>query len=128
MLSTVGARGSLEASQEADNFEKYQVDRAGLHRHRDAFNLNESELCEMLLNWILDHEDEVNQSERWRTQNQKKNAKRFDKIDKGVNALTMAMKDLKRTLPTGNLQDEVTELKKMVKELHDKLASKQEEA
>ena len=83
MLSTVGARGSLEASQETDNFEKYQVDRAGLLRHRDAFNLNESELCEMLLNWILDHEDEVNQSERWRTQNQKKNAKRFDKIDKG---------------------------------------------
>ena len=73
MLTSVGTRPSQDESN-GDSGAAGQWSRQ-----------QQAEICGMLLNWILDHEDEVNQNERWRTQMQKKNAKRFDKVDRAVN-------------------------------------------
>ena len=59
--------------------------------------ITEKEIEEMVVEWVLDHEDEVSQSERWRTVMQKKNAKRFDKVERGLSQLSMTMKELKRS-------------------------------
>ena len=74
----------------------------------------------MLLNWIVDHEDEVNQSERWRTQMQKKNAKRFDRVDRAVSSVAASIKEIKKNqLQSSQINDKITELKTLVENLAD---------
>lgn len=59
---------------------------------------NPVEIEDAIAEWILDHEDEVSQSERWRTQMQRRNAKRFDRIEKKVNMTLAGIKELKRSI------------------------------
>ena len=84
LLTSVGARQSQEEATGSDGAQQSWTKQ------------QEVEICDLLMNWILDHEDEVNQSERWRTQMQKKNAKRFDKVDKGVNSIAASLKEIKK--------------------------------
>ena len=106
MLTSVGARRSQEEATGSDGAQQTWTKQ------------QEAEIVELLMNWILDHEDEVNQSERWRTTMQKKNAKRFDKVDKGINSLAASLKEVKKNQLAGvQVQEKLLELKAMVEEL-----------
>lgn len=102
MLTSVGARQSQEET-------------VGISDKPDLRLQSQNDIVAFLTNWILDHEDEVNQSERWRTQMQKKNAKRFDKVDKGIASLAASLREVKRSQVSGALiHDRLTELKGML--------------
>lgn len=108
MLTSVGARPSQEESG------------VGSGAEQQWSRQQEQEICSMLLNWIVDHEDEVNQSERWRTQMQKKNAKRFDRVDRAVSSVAASIKEIKKNqLQSSQINDKITELKTLVENLAD---------
>lgn len=106
LLTSVGKRDSLQEKNGSDGTQQSWTKQ------------QEAEICDLLMNWILDHEDEVNQSERWRTDMQKKNAKRFDRVDRGINSLAASLKEVKKNQLAGvMMQDKLLELKNMVEEL-----------
>jgi len=82
--------------------------------------LTSDQITAEVAEWILDHEDEVSQSERWRTQMNRRNAKRFDRIEKKVTLITLALKEMKRS-GNGHIESKLSSVQATLEKMEKKL-------